>query len=49
MSQDTLDQCPYCKIRFTENPWAIGGCRKVVCANCRNYYEAKKRQDADDN
>jgi hypothetical protein len=31
-------QCPYCKINFERNPWAVGS-GSVVCWNCRNYSE----------
>ncbi len=32
-------RCPYCQIDFRAEPWAADGQPKIVCMNCKRYYE----------
>ena len=43
---DKPSQCPYCKVRFTNTLDCPGrSYPKIICHNCRNYYQAKKMDD----
>lgn len=39
-----MNTCPYCKINFNEHPWAKAKQPKIICDNCKRYYDNTKAE-----